>query len=247
MGTRLTRWVATSSRRAPVDRATESTPIGVSIMPGAMALMRRQAAGHRVYRRLGGGVGDGSTAREQSCHRGDVDDGSVSSCPQVRQHIFAGHPHAGEVDFEGAAPVRRGEVLGAPARHDPDVVVEHVDVPEDAQGGLRDRGAVLLGGDVGAVGNCFASTVADQCGGLLGRFLVPVDDQDVGAFSGVGQRHGAAIAQGGPRSWVRSAPNRIRPTSIDRFPSIDQSRGPATRRRPPPARSGRGPTRRGRR
>lgn len=58
------------------------------------------------------------------------------------------------------------------------------------------RGAVVLRGDVGAVGDGGTALRAYQPGRLLSRVRVPVDDQDARAFTRVGEGRGPAVSRG---------------------------------------------------
>jgi hypothetical protein len=100
------------------------------------------------------------------------------------------------VDIERADPFLVGDFFQAFMGHlERSVIDEDVDAPEARHGLIDDLAALRLVGEVARQQQALASGLFDPTRGFLGVFmLVQVRDSHVRAFTGEGNRHGAADA-----------------------------------------------------
>ena len=107
-------------------------------------------------------------------------------------------PHALQVHRHDPVEGVLGQPVGGtvPAAAYADVVAENIDAAEPGLGGGHDGLAVGQLDHVGGQGPGLAALGRDHRRCLLGPGQVPIDAEDVGAFAGEQDRHGAAVADG---------------------------------------------------
>jgi hypothetical protein len=172
-----------------------SATIGVSMVPGQIALMRNPA--RRVLQSGAGGQPDHSVLRrvvrspprksDEAAEGGAVDDGAAALGAHLTQLMLHARPHPAQVDR--IDPVEDlGRLVGGIAGRDLDagVVERHVEPAERVDGGPHHgRHAVLVGHVTPDADDPMAG--GDQVfGGRTERGLVDVGDNHSGA--GLGER-----------------------------------------------------------
>ena len=179
--------------------------------------------GQPDHRMLRGDIGRHAGGRDQPGDRGGVDDRAPLLLQHDRQHVAQPEKHALDVDRRSPASNIVLVIFGG-VRHfafDAGIVEEAVDRAVGVERRLDIGPHLGRFGDVGGDEACLAALLADDPGGRLAAGAVAVDDDDLGAALGEGERRGAADAVPAP---VISATLPVKSRSMASLLSLRHSR-----------------------